>query len=506
MKKSRGSENALTVREIAAYSLGALGREVSANAVNAFFLVFLCIYMHLNPLYMTIAFVIAKLWDAVNDPMLAALVNNSKSGRLGRYRPWILFGGIANAVCVMLMFMPVSAPNEFLKYLYYISMYVLWGMSYTVLDVPSWSMMPTIADTTDERNKLSSFAKLVGGFGGFTMGTIGTSFILPHFSAQGMEKAYSMIGIAAAVLMVTFVLIMLVGNKEKYKIPNERVSLRIIKNMLKSNDQLRAYIGSYVFYNMGSSIAMTQILYLYVFCYENAADYFDSTYSYTFFWIIACTGQGIAMMFYSLLTKKIPREKIYSSTFFMAIFSYVFMFSVFFFLNPGESSHLLNTVLVGASGACLMLANGMQSIGSTVMIADVVDYGEWKNGVRGDSVIFSVQTLLGKFAGAAATLVLGIGISAAGLPNVREAFDPQTNTAVQQFVDSAGNIVDAAAMINGGSLTVLRVFMFLIPIPLCIASCIIYRKKYRLYGEKYDAVKREIDLRRVKADEEMSAR
>ena len=188
--KKKNNNGKLTVLEIAAYSLGSLGREVGNSCVNSFFLVYLCIYMKLNPFYMTIAFVLAKIWDAVNDPMLATLVNNCKKSRFGRYRPWIFLGAVGNAVTLVLMFNPINTEVEVLKYVYYISMYVLWGMSFTVLDVPFWSMLPTVANTTDERNKVSSFVKLIGGFGGFTMNSIGTSLVLPMFASKGMEKAY----------------------------------------------------------------------------------------------------------------------------------------------------------------------------------------------------------------------------------------------------------------------------------------------------------------------------
>ena len=497
MKKK---SNRLTVGEISTYSLGALGKEVSNNCINTFFLVYLCVYMHLNPLYMSIAFVLAKVWDAVNDPMLAALVNNSKKTKIGRYRPFILLGSILNGVVIVFMFYPLHTSAEGLRYLYYIVLYVLWGMSYTVLDVPFWAMLPTVANTTDERNKISSFVKLVGVSGGYTINTIGTSFVLPKFAAYGMEKAYFILGIIASVVMVLFVSVMVIGNSEKYEIPHNQVSLSYILGLFKKNDQLRSYAITFVLYNIGYFIAFNQILYLFVYCYENGADFLASNYSFTLFWIIACTGQGLAMIFYTWITRKIPREKLYGASYLFMTVSMVLLFLVFFFLKPGKEYHLLNSVLVSLAGSLMMLAAGIMQIGSTVMIADVVDYGEWKYGERGDTVIFSVQTLLMKFAGAVSSMILGIGISVAGLPNVREYFNENVGKTVQVFVDNAGNQIDAAAMINGNSLTVLRVFMFLTPIPLLIAGYITYKKKYWLYGEKYDNIKAEIDARRKEAN------
>lgn len=519
MKKAK-NDSRLTVPEITTYSLGSLGREFSNNCVSAFFLVYLCVYQGLNPVIMTVAFVLAKLWDAANDPMLATIVNNSKKSRFGRYRPWILIGTILNAGTLVLMFCPLGDRfGSAGKYAFYIAMYVLWGMSFTVMDVPFWSMLPTIANTTEERNKVSSMAKLIGGLGGFLTGMIGTSFVLPNFSDHGMKRAYMILGAVAGVVMLVFVLFTVIFNREKYPVPHENVGLKYIFSMFKENDQLRAYAISYVLFATGTSIALSQILYLYVYCYEDSANFLNSSYSYTLFWVIACTGQGIAMFFYNQLTKKIPREKIYSVAYLLCIVSYVLMFAIFFVLKPG--SYLINTVLVSLSGACLMLANGMNQIGSTVMIADVVDYGEYKTGKRGDSVIFSVQTLLTKFAAAAAMLILGLGITAAGLPSVTElpivdekgAYVETVNvytdggkyligneetwdkvTSVEDYRDDAEFI--EGEIISTKSLSVLRVFMFLIPIPLTVAGLYFYKKKYTLFGERYDEIKAAIDERR----------
>lgn len=522
--KNNTAVKPLSAAETAAYSLGSLGREFSNNCVNAFFLVYLCIYQHLNPLVMTVAFVLAKLWDAVNDPLLATLVNNSKAGRFGRYRPWILGGAVVNAATLVLMFTPLTGAGEGLRYCYYIAMYVLWGMSFTVMDVPFWSMLPTIANSTYERNKASSMAKLVGGFGGFLVGMLGTSFILPAFSKYGMTKAYLVLGVAAGAVMVVFITFTVVGNREKYAVPHENVGVKQILTMFRTNDQLRAYALSLVLFLTGTTISLAQILYLYTYCYEDGANLLPAAYSYTLFWVIACTGQGIAMFFYNQLTKKLPREKIYAMSFLACVLSFVLLFAVFFVLKPGN--YVLNTVLVALSGAFLMTASGLNQIGSTVMIADVVDYGEWKDGVRGDSVMFSVQTLIIKFAGAIAALILGLGIAVSGLPTITDldltdsnGVYMQTvqvytndegkylvnNDELEQKLESSGygdkieRVGADEEIISSKSMTILRAFMFLIPIPLTISGYFVYKKKYWLYGKRYDDIKTEIDKRREEA-------
>lgn len=207
------------------------------------------------------------------------------------------------------------------------------------------------------------------------------------------------------------------------------------------------------------------------------------------------------MFFYNLITKKIPREKIYGANYFMAMIGMAALFLVFFILKPeygsigNSAARWINVVIVAIAGAFLMTSNGLNQIGSTVMIADVVDYGEYLNGKRGDSIIFSVQTLLTKFAGAIAMLLLGIGIEVANLPQILSQWNPSLN-------DGAGGYEQIADVANGGvlnanSLTILRVFMFLIPIPICLIGYIVYKKKYNLYGARYDEIKAEIERRRA---------
>ena len=499
---SKALNKGLTWGENITYSLGSLGRELSNNCINVFFLAYLNIYMGLNALVLTFAFVAAKIWDTVNDPLLATLVNNTKpSKRWGKFRPWIAVGALLNAVSLVAMFIPLNTEStaEGVRYFYYIFMYIIWGMTFTVVDVPFWSMIPTIANSTEERNKLSSLAKLVGGFGGFVASTIGTSICMPLIAKNyKVEMAYLAMGIIIAVLMFLFILVTVLCNKERYKIPSEDVGIKEIFNFFKSNDQLRSYAVSYVLFCSATTIALFQILYIFIYYGNDAMGILDPNVGYTVFTIVACTGQGIAMFFYNLITKKIPREKIYGANYFMAMIGMAALFLVFFILKSdygfgNTGARWLNVVIVAIAGAFLMTSNGLNQIGSTVMIADVVDYGEYLNGKRGDSIMFSVQTLLTKFAGAIAMLLLGIGIEVANLPQIESSWN-ETTSAYEQVANLGTGVL------NANSLTILRVFMFLIPIPICAIGYIVYKKKYNLYGARYDEIKAEIERRRALAE------
>jgi len=81
-----------------------------------------------------------------------------------------------------------------------------------------------------------------------------------------------------------------------------------------------------------------------------------------------------------------------------------------------------NALMIGMAGAAIKFGVGIANALQTVMLADVVDYGEHKTGRRSESVIFSVQTMLVKFAGAAGGFIVGVGLSVVGyVPNVEQS-------------------------------------------------------------------------------------
>jgi melibiose permease len=241
MAQKSNRKSGIRPLEIGTYSLGSLGREVSNNVVNVFLLAFLNIYMGLDAMALTIAFTVVKLLDAVIDPLLASMVNNSKRGRFGRFRPWIALGAALNCGALMALFWPAAIHAQAAKYVYYISMYFLWGTTFSLVDVPFWSMIPAIANSTDDRNKVTSLAKLIGGFGGFVISSIGTSLLIPLVSVRkGVGIAHFALGATAGGMLLCFMLVTALCNKETYDLPQSNTKLRDFFALFRRNDQLGA--------------------------------------------------------------------------------------------------------------------------------------------------------------------------------------------------------------------------------------------------------------------------
>lgn len=196
--------------------------------INVYAMLFMTTFVGLNGVVVGFAFCAVRLISAIFDPFMATIVNNTKS-KLGKYRPWLIIGSIFNAVTLLLLFVSFAQNPNFstgVNYVYYLSMYLIWNISYTIVDVPFMSMLPSLADTTKEREAISSLSKLIGGFGGLIIGSGGQVLISTTFGAKD-PKSYLLVAGVGGVIFVTMMILSVVTLKERYDLPFQEISLKI---------------------------------------------------------------------------------------------------------------------------------------------------------------------------------------------------------------------------------------------------------------------------------------
>ena len=138
-----------------AFGAGDLGPAIVA-AVNGFFLnAFLLDVAGLRPAAVGTIFLLAKIWDAVNDPIMGALTDRTKS-RWGRRRPWLLFAAIPFGLAFFLHWI-VPPLDDTGKFWYYLIVAILLDTAYTAINVPYAALTPELSHDYDERTSLSSF-------------------------------------------------------------------------------------------------------------------------------------------------------------------------------------------------------------------------------------------------------------------------------------------------------------------------------------------------------------
>ena len=143
---------------------------------------------HLSPLFIMIMFMAARIWDAVNDPIMGRIADTVKPGPLGRYRKWLLYVSVPLAVSAILMFLKLPGIGEEGNYvstcIYATVTYVLFGMIYTALQIPYGSLASVVTTDAQERSKLSLYRSI-----GAALGSIPVLLIASFAYADRLDSA-----------------------------------------------------------------------------------------------------------------------------------------------------------------------------------------------------------------------------------------------------------------------------------------------------------------------------
>ena len=445
----------LTSREKYSYGIGAYGKDLACGIVYTFLMIYFTDVVGINPAFVGTLFLMARLWDAINDPIMGMIVDNTRS-RFGKFRPWIFIGTILNSVVLFLLFRKPDLEGTSL-YLYYSVMYILWGMTYTIMDIPYWSMIPTLATTKEDREKISVVPRIFASLGGLTVTTFGIALVNKLGNGNQIKGfEYFALGIVIIFIISTIVTCINVKEKTQVQVNNEKVNIKQAFNILKENDQLLVFIGIVLAYNLAMQLAGGAAIYY--FKYVAGKESLFSLYS--FFKVAEIGG----LMLFPVVTRKIGRQQVFRMATILPMFGLITLF-ISGLIAPQS------ILFISVSAVLLNLGSGFLLGSTTVMLADIVDYGEYKLGSRNESIIFSAQTLLVKLASALSGWLIGVGLSLIG------------------YV--AGAAVQSNITIIG-----IRVIMTIIPSIVALVMYVIYKSKYKINGSFHDEILQVIGSRK----------
>lgn len=454
----------LTLKEKASYGIGALGKDMACGIVNTFLMFYFTDVIGLAPAFLGILFLVARAWDAIDDPLIGWLIDNTKT-RLGKFRPWILAGTLFNSIVLIFLFHNPGYGGNGL-YIYFSVIYILWGITYSLEDIAYWSMIPALADTESERNTISVIPRVFAALGNVTVGSFGLIAVnamgkvspgqLPTPATQ--QTGFFGLAIIIAVIFIITNITTVVFVKEKVVIKQSKhfKFIEIFTTILK-NDQLVIILLTMVTYTL--AINITAGLGLYYFKYD-----IGDASLYGMFYLAAGAAQVLAMILFPAFAKWLTRRKVFIIATILPLFGYAALYLTGRYMGG-------NIILLSIAGVVLFFGFGFATVLTSVMLADAVDYGEWKLGYRSESIIFSMQTFMVKITMGISGMITGLGLSAFGFI----ANKPQSTTA----------------------LTGIRILMFVIPIILMMIALIIYVKNYKLNGHYFTDIKKQLDERRA---------
>lgn len=203
-------------RELVSYTIGGLGDSVLSGVVTTFFMIFATSVMKISPITIGTILLITKFIDAFCDPVVGVLMDNTRT-KYGKLRPYILFGGLFWAAITALLFFNPNFSSHALQIAYVALIYTLWGIGFSLFDVPYWSMSAIISTDPEKRNSIVSLTRSATTLGSLLVSLTGGILItyfakLPH-SGQG----YSYLGWLFSLLAAISFIILFIVSKERVK-------------------------------------------------------------------------------------------------------------------------------------------------------------------------------------------------------------------------------------------------------------------------------------------------
>ena len=456
----------LTIKEKATYGFSAVGKDMVYMLSATYVLYYFQDILGVNAIAMGIILLAARVFDAFNDPIMGVIVAKTNT-KWGKFRPWLMIGTLTNAVILYLMFAAPPALDGKGLVAYAAVTYILWGVTYTMMDIPYWSMIPAFTKSGKEREGLTTLARSCAGVGSALV-MIFTMKIVHAIGGNNERVGFRWFALIVAILFVVFITICCLAIKEKSTVDMESPSVGQMFKALVTNDQAMTVVIAIVLIN--TSIYITSNLVIYFFKYD-----FGGTEWYNSYTLFNMFGGGIQilsmMILYPLLRKKFSNIRIFYITLTSAIIGYATLFAIAFI-------NMSNVYILFVPGFFIFAANGVLQVLTTVFLANTVDYGELKNGRRDESVIFSMQTFVVKLASGIAIFAASICLSINNLSN-------SDTTEAEQVIDFAKD-VSASAKLG------LRMTMTILPVFGLIIAITVFARKFILTEEKVEEIAQQL--------------
>lgn len=445
----------LSGKEKTAYGLGAVGKDMVYMLSASYVLYYYQDLLGVNAVAMGFILLVARIFDAFNDPVMGVIVAKTKT-KWGKFRPWLLIGTVINAVVLFAMFAAPPSLDGRGMVAYAAVTYILWGVTYTMMDIPFWSMIPAFTQGGKERENLTTLARSCAGVGSAII-TIITVMTVQALGAGDERRGFMIFALIIAIIFILFISFTCLTIKEKSTVDVNSPSVGEMFKALVSNDQAMTVVIFIVLINC--SLYITSNLLIYFFKYDVGGEGWGGLY--TLFNAFGGGIQILSMMFFPLLRKKLSNNQIFKFSMFAAMTGYGILFILMCL-----GVHAIAALLV--PGFFVFVAFGLLTVLTTVFLANTVDYGELKNNRRDESVIFSMQTFVVKLASGIAAMVASLALA---IGNISKNTDDVVATTV-----------------TGGSVMVLRMTMTILPIIGLLAAFAVFKTKFILTEEKIEEI------------------
>ena len=379
------------VRDRLAYAAGDLGCNMSF-ALKGTVSVFWTQYMQVSLEAMAILLLIVQVWDAINDPVIGSMVDaDKKTYKRNKFLQYIWVGSLGLLVAGAAMFLPFPNAPMVLKYVMFVCGYILWDAFYTVANVPYGSLLSLISSEPGERASLSVFRSV-----GSMLGNLFPPIILPFLIYDANNNLKGQVVFFAALIMGVAGFISF-----QYMIKN--TVIRVETNVKCNEDETPKFniikaFGSF-FKNraaVGATLApVGMFIGMYGAQYANTAmyqSYFHNAQISGIMGLISYIPMFFFMPFASKLAMKYGKKEGVTVGAAVSLIGYAMLLILPITPdNKGMFMWVAGMTLAGVGG-------GFYQAISWSLMADAMDYGEWKFGVREEGTTYALHSFFRKLA------------------------------------------------------------------------------------------------------------
>ncbi len=410
------------IRDQLGYVCGDMAGSFVNLYVDAYFLTFCTYVLGISASWMGTLFLFARLWDAINDPIIGSFPDRWTIGKSGdKFKPYIKIAMVPLAISGLLCFADVSSFASTAKHVWAAVAYVIYGMSYTGTSIPFGSMASVITNNAVERTKLSR-ARAIGG----TIVGFGALSLVPQFvfdkSGNVVASGFFKVAIVFGICSLIFYILLMILTTERVKTPKaEKVKFNyghILKGVFHNRPMLGVMLAT-----IGSLLYITGNSQLGSYLYK---EYYHAPQVLTFVSLISIPVMVICFPLIPKLSQKYGKKKV-------VVFSsgYNLIISTVLFLVPIPNVYLyliLSTLAVSGQTVFTMLI--------WAFVTDCIDYQEYLTNERNDGSLYSIYTFSRKIGSTLASTLASFALGALGFVSGIETQAPEVASHIRLLCTS----------------------------------------------------------------------
>jgi glycoside/pentoside/hexuronide:cation symporter, GPH family len=399
------------MRDKMGYLFGDFGNDFFFYLVSSFLMVYYTDVLHISAATVGGLFLVARLWDAVADVTWGRFIDTRKSGKNGKFKPWIFRMSFPLVISGILMFVHIPGMTDGFYLAYAYVTYILWGTLYSTVNIPYGSMASVITAEPVERTTLSTFRTLGGNLAGLVINVVGP--LILFVDNQADPSRFLLGAIIFGVLSISCYMAC-------YKLTTERIVApereqqkgdfgKTIKGLLKNKPLIWILIVSLMFMVCFMLIGAVNI---YLF-----KDYFSNAKALSIVGLLQTGTVFVAMPMVRSLVAKFGKKEVAAAG---AALSAV-IYTLLYFLPNLSATQFISLLTVAMFGYAFF------NLVIWAFVTDVIDYHEYLTGLREDGTVYSIYSFSRKVGQAIAGGVGGFAIAAVGYNSSR---DVQTQEAL----------------------------------------------------------------------------